>query len=778
VTPGSERDEAGIAVRNGPWPTRARVVAWAWILVFTLEVVIVSGTYSRMGSPVARTGFHLLLAVLLAGWLVAAAARAEWRPDVRTTAAVCLPLAAAAVATAASAAPRIATEGFTTGIAWALIFLLATRLGSNPWFRPRVAGLLTLIVAVTLVAYLAQVALAWIRWWQLTGVPSPPLRPEAVSLTFGASPIVAGLILILGPLALLRARDMPMGRLLVAVGLIGGIAAIVITGSRAAYLGLAVAVVVSLVLYAAGRARADGIRRLATSNPVPVLAAGAVVAVGGVLLTGRLAARLFDSSTIVERFDIWRSAIVLFQSSPVVGTGPGTWPVLKYAVNPDGVRNLVVPHAHSIPIQTLSDLGVVGLVALAVFCAFVFRRLVLARRSAEPTLRAAGSAAIVAMAGFVALSLFEDFANLGTILLPLALLCGLVVGQTDGPAEGGRARLREPVVRATAVLAATVALAVGGWWLAGSDAAALTADRGRMAADRGDWAEATRLFEEAFRADPDMPLYRMESAVGLAIAGRTDEAATRLAPVVRVEGSSVNLLSLAWYEALLGRDEDSLGNARLAMRRGADDPLVALNVGALAGRAGDAQLSIDAYAQAMTMTPEIAMSRDLGALDTRDAIVARALELARSGQPGTGSSTAALILAYTGDLPAGQAELARVAAGADRTRVQATLDWLGDRRSQAIDALRAALNADPGDGNTALQLARFLQAEGNPESARYFDWASLVGFGSVASSSAAGSSIQAARVANSSDTPANYPWMLYLRNGPLLITSPDYLVVR
>jgi hypothetical protein len=110
--------------------------------------------------------------------------------------------------------------------------------------------------------------------------------------------------------------------------------------------------------------------------------------------------------------------------------------------------------------------------------------------------------------------------------------------------------------------------------------------------------------------------------------------------------------------------------------------------------------------------------------------------------------------------------------------VQATLDWLGGRRGQAIDALRAALNADPGDGNTALQLARFLQAEGSAESARYFDWASLVGFGSVASSSAAGSSIQAARVANSSDTPANYPWMLYLRNGPLLITSPDYLVVR
>ena len=75
-----------------------------------------------------------------------------------------------------------------------------------------------------------------------------------------------------------------------------------------------------------------------------------------------------------------------------------------------GINPVAAPFlSFSLPEPT----GVVGVVALAVFCAFVLRRFVLARRSTEPALRAAGSAAIVAMAGFAALSLFEDFANLG-----------------------------------------------------------------------------------------------------------------------------------------------------------------------------------------------------------------------------------------------------------------------------------------------------------------------------------------------------------------------------
>jgi tetratricopeptide (TPR) repeat protein len=311
-----------------------------------------------------------------------------------------------------------------------------------------------------------------------------------------------------------------------------------------------------------------------------------------------------------------------------------------------------------------------------------------------------------------------------------------------------------------------------------SDDAALTADLGRQAADQGDWTRASQLFDQAFAADPDIPLYRMESSIGLALAGREGEAAERLAPAAAIEGSSISLLSLAWYQAAAGQTDASLASARLAWARGTGDPLVALNVGALAARGGAAELSVEAYGEAIYLAPALAASAYFTSLPIRDAVITKAMELVAAARSSGGSISRALILAYTGNLDEAQAELDRVPAGADRISVQATLDWLGGRRSEAINGLRTALDADPANGGIALQLAQLLAANGDPASARYFDWARLVGVGSVASTTVSGLGVTTAGEANDSGYPSNYPWMLYVRYGPLLLSAPDYLVVR
>ena len=65
-----------------------------------------------------------------------------------------------------------------------------------------------------------------------------------------------------------------------------------------------------------------------------------------------------------NRYDYWRVAMRAFRDEPLRGVGAGGWAVywLRY-------RNIneFAQDAHSLPLQTLAELGVVGLALLAVF---------------------------------------------------------------------------------------------------------------------------------------------------------------------------------------------------------------------------------------------------------------------------------------------------------------------------------------------------------------------------------------------------------------------------
>jgi hypothetical protein len=126
--------------------------------------------------------------------------------------------------------------------------------------------------------------------------------------------------------------------------------------------------------------RTAGIAAIAAAALVPVLAVGAVVfsssGLGGTLdsLTNPDAKvpsngpdRLTATGSVRARY--WRDALNIWSAHPILGAGAGSYPTARARVRKDAID---VQHAHGYVVQTLADLGLVGLLlSLAALVAWI-----------------------------------------------------------------------------------------------------------------------------------------------------------------------------------------------------------------------------------------------------------------------------------------------------------------------------------------------------------------------------------------------------------------------
>ena len=117
------------------------------------------------------------------------------------------------------------------------------------------------------------------------------------------------------------------------------------------------------------------------------------------------------------RYQFWSAAVREEQSKPLTGTGSGTF---EYWWNRDGDIRASVIDAHSLYLQTLGELGIVGLALLATFLAAILlggaRATMRAGRRGRPQLAAA-------LAGCAAFCLVASFDWVWQIpVLPVAML--------------------------------------------------------------------------------------------------------------------------------------------------------------------------------------------------------------------------------------------------------------------------------------------------------------------------------------------------------------------
>jgi O-antigen ligase len=141
-----------------------------------------------------------------------------------------------------------------------------------------------------------------------------------------------------------------------------------------------------------------------------------------------------------DRYDYWRVALNAFAREPLHGVGAGGWAVdwLRYRRN----RSYAVD-AHSLPLQTLAELGLVGAVLLAVTLIGV----VLAARRALGRARDLAAGPVAALVVYLAHSPLDWDWQLPALTLIAVLMAGALLALAQEPEYAER---REPAQAAFA----------------------------------------------------------------------------------------------------------------------------------------------------------------------------------------------------------------------------------------------------------------------------------------------------------------------------------------
>jgi putative inorganic carbon (HCO3(-)) transporter len=317
----------------------------------------------------SRAGLSLLIVAAGLLWLIWAlgSPAAGLQPIHRWMLAI---VAIALVATGCSPVPVAAAKGLLKLFSYLGVYALMRQLLAQApaWWDRLVAALLAgeLVTGVVAIRQLYGDTTELARWADPNSVADGTIR---VYGTLENPNLLAGYLLALLPLALvalLRWRQ-PARRLFALAALLIGLAALVLTYSRGAWMGLVAAgAVVGLLLALRRTASWPPLwRRLA---PLLLLLAGATLLTVVVVQVEPLRVRVLsllagrgDSSNNF-RINVWLAALDMIQARPWIGIGPG-----------NDAFNLIYPlyqqpkfnalSAYSIPLELLVETGLPGLLA-------------------------------------------------------------------------------------------------------------------------------------------------------------------------------------------------------------------------------------------------------------------------------------------------------------------------------------------------------------------------------------------------------------------------------
>lgn len=357
---------------------------------------------------------------------------------------------------------------------------------------------------------LLRLGLAALPAWVLVILAAATTRSE---LVVGEGPSVAGLILVVallaaGGLAYLTAarlrsvgRDAPKARGRARVALVTGA---IVAALAAAAIGVSPFV---------GEFRTDGADDEATAD--------ALVSGSG-------------------RTDFWGTAIEAFADEPVRGLGAGGY---ENYWNANGGLALSARNAHSTPLETMAELGLVGISLLAGFIGLVGWAAVRRARTATAQERPALASLVgVLLAGGVAIAIDWTW-EVSAALIPAVLAAGMICGPClhGGPPARGAGRthsLSTPgsarVGPARALLGTTALLSL--WAGAVLALSGVQLERAGERLARGDLqgaAEAARSAADIqpWSSEPSLLLAEIEEAGGnYEAARRRAEEAIRMAP--------------------------------------------------------------------------------------------------------------------------------------------------------------------------------------------------------------------------------------------------------
>ena len=230
------------------------------------------------------------------------------------------------------------------------------------------------------------------------------------------------------------------------------------------------------------------------------------------------------------RYQVWQAAIKANAAHPTRGIGPGTFEFWGLRHNTIGG---FVQNAHSLYLETLGELGIVGLVLLAAFLALVLGAGVHRALMAGPRSRTAIAAATAACASFCVAAAIDWVWQVAVLPVAFLLLAAVMLGGRSRRPLIRPAKTRPRGARAALVALAVPALVATAIPLAG--AAALR--RSQAAAAKNQLRAALADARTAQNIQPYAASPRVQEALLLEQVGSLDaaaaaaRAATRNAPV-------------------------------------------------------------------------------------------------------------------------------------------------------------------------------------------------------------------------------------------------------
>ena len=335
----------------------------------------------------------------------------------------------------------------------------------------------------------------WLRW-PARAHSTPPPAPLRLAGVLGHSNSLMPYLNLCAPLALLALLQTrrPAGRVLLASWLVFYLVVLPFSSSRGGWLGFAAWLGI-LVLYWAWQRGLSGVYtllwakrsirfRLAEAAIMLLALAGAV---GAWQYFSSHASHGSGGGLFSSRSEIWNTALAIYQSSPWLGSGPGRFPY-EYLVWNKGVPPAFwALHAHSLPVEFLSEFGLFGLAALAAVILVGAWRLFKRFRLVEPGRpRWWAVAAAAAIASLGIHSVVEDPTRVVPAMLVLVVLLGIIATRPVVPLARWKVGLW------VLCLPALLLLGLEGWmtW------AYQPMSGGMAAAQQNRWVEASKLVSE------------------------------------------------------------------------------------------------------------------------------------------------------------------------------------------------------------------------------------------------------------------------------------------
>ncbi|MDP9251327.1 MAG: O-antigen ligase family protein, partial [Chloroflexota bacterium] len=551
----------------------SRVLELACLAVATAIWVYV-GWDSALWDPRFQLALHVTAAAAIVG-MAGLALLGRQLPRTRIDQPILVLLAAFGVASLSAWNPGLSAQalsGIVVTAAMLPVALLALR------HRPAWTGLVVAlpIIGLSLGALVVMVERR-VAWVVAGGLGLPPIRMAHEGTPFGSVAVPPFVILAAIPVVL-QVPNQRLRRALLAGLAIVGVPLTLLSGSRSAWIAMAVAAVVL---------GAPVLRRVGPpwhwkGRGLALAAGGLVVSAAGLVAVGR---RLLEASSLVYRSDLWRDTLAAWSVNPPLGIGPGSMPYAREAAAPPLSIPVAQPHSHNVFLGILGDAGILGLLAALVLIT-VFVWVAGPWRLHSP----AAKAAFAILAGFSVGMLFEDLTflpNFNFLILLLVATC-----LTDAGAVSWRP-IRIP--RLAWAVAAAGALALGSVMLVG-DASAVAYRAGIDAAGAGDWATAQARLSTSVRLNPWQPTGPKSLAVAADYNGQPALARANAMRAVSLnpgDGASWTNLALLCLEA--GDDSCARSAADHGVAKTTAPALALINAAQIYERLGDRTAADAAY---------------------------------------------------------------------------------------------------------------------------------------------------------------------------------------